>query len=176
MPEKERQQWPIAQRDGPAIPFGGDDATNAFLGADGRIEPQVHITPRNEVLTLPPQYTVGIKRPGLKTDNDISRAHFSSSPGFHREQVADLQRGKHAVAPYPGSRLSEFLKDLQKKLVPCLLNRIGAHSRTLHSSWGRSLRPSSPTGDVIFKQYYAIYWLEALGDVRNRSTGSPNKM
>jgi hypothetical protein len=134
MPEKERQHGPTAQRDGPPIPFGGDDAANAFLGADGRIESQVRIAASNEVLALPPQYAMGIKSPGLKTANDISRTHFRSSPGLYREHVAEPQRGKHAVASYRGLHPSECLKDLQKKVLLCLLNKIGAHSRALHSS------------------------------------------
>jgi hypothetical protein len=52
-PDKERQHWPIAQRDGPPIPFGRDDATKAFFGADRGIDSQVRITPRKEVLALP---------------------------------------------------------------------------------------------------------------------------
>jgi len=149
MPEKERQHGPIAQRDGPPIPFGRDDATNAFLGADGRIEPQVRITPGNEVLALPPHYAMGIEPPGLKTDNDFSRTHFSSSPGFHRKEVADLQRGKHAGASCRGLHLSECLKDLQKKLALSLLNKIGAHSGALHSSWALAQKLERLEGNVV---------------------------
>jgi hypothetical protein len=32
---------------------------------------------------------MGEKPPGLKADNNISRTHVSSSPRFHRKQVAN---------------------------------------------------------------------------------------
>ena len=73
---------------------------------------------------------MGTKSPGLKTDNDISRTHFIRSPGFDGKQVADPQSGKHTVASNYGSHLPGCFKDVQKKLVPRLLNKIGAHCQS----------------------------------------------
>ena len=98
---------------------------------------------------LPPRYAMGIKPPGLKTANDISRTHFRSSPGLYRKQVAEPQRRKHAGASYRGLHLSECLKDLQKKLALSLLNKIGAHSGALHSSWALAQKLERLEGNVV---------------------------
>jgi hypothetical protein len=127
MPNQERQHWPITQRDWPPIPFGRDDATEAFLGDDRRIDSQVRVTPRNKVLALPLQHAMCTQSPRLKTDNDISRTNFIRSRSFDRKQVADPQSGKHTVASNYSSHLPRCFESIKEKLSPRLLAHCQSH-------------------------------------------------